>query len=67
MGFDIKLIHQKFKPHDHTHHVVIIALLILCYSILSYVTLSFYYHASELALQIVRDTEYKATWQNSEN
>ena len=44
-NFDIRVIHQEFKPHACTHHVVIIvinvinAMLILCYSIMSHATL----------------------------
>ena len=56
MIFDVKRIHQ-FKPHVCTHHtiiivnIVIIAMLILCYSIMSHAALIIFYHASILTLQ----------------
>ena len=55
-NFDIRVIHQEFKPHACTHHVVIIvinvinAMLILCYSIMSHATLILFYHAYKLTL-----------------
>ena len=39
MGFNVKLIHKKFKPHARTYHVVtvvVFAVLTLCYSIISH-------------------------------
>ena len=47
---------KEFKPHTRTHHVVIIvlvviiAMLTLCYSITSHVTLILFYHAFMLIL-----------------
>ena len=46
MGFDLQVIHQKFKPHARTHHVDIVTMLNLCYSIMSHATLITYDHAS---------------------
>ena len=46
-----------FKPHAHTHHIVIIvivdidAVLTLCYSKMSHATLIFFYHTTILTLQ----------------
>ena len=52
--FDIRNNPQKkFKPHTRTHHVVVIvilAMLTLCYSIMSHATLVLYYHAFMLTL-----------------
>ena len=28
MGFDIKVIHQEFKPHNCTHDIVIIEIIV---------------------------------------
>jgi hypothetical protein len=50
MGFDIEINHQKFKWDVHTHHVVIIAMLTLCYSTMSHVTLTLFHHAFMLTL-----------------
>jgi hypothetical protein len=52
MGFHNK----EFKPHDRTHHdviiviIVIIVMLTLCYSKMSHATLILYYHAFMLTL-----------------
>ena len=47
----LKMTHCKIKPHACVHHVVIIELLTLCYSIIPHATLILYYHASMLTLQ----------------
>ena len=55
-GFRIKINHHKIQILSHTHHVVIIvtttiiAMLTLCYSIMSHATLILYHHASMLTL-----------------
>ena len=51
MSFISTLFTKKFKPHACTHHVDIIAMLTLCYSIMSYATLILYHHISMLTLQ----------------
>ena len=54
MGFDIKIITKKFKPHTRMRHIVIIviiAMLTLCYSMMAHATRILYYHASMLTLQ----------------
>ena len=49
MGFD-KIIPQRIQPH-HVVIIVIIAMLALCYSIMSHATLMLYDHASMITLQ----------------
>ena len=47
----IKWTTKEFKQHAHTHHIVIIAMLTLCYSIMLYATLILFYYASVLTPQ----------------
>ena len=57
MVFDIKRNNKEIKPHAHTHHVVIVVIIVdfailnVCYSITLHTTLILFYHASMLTLQ----------------
>ena len=51
IGFDIKIIHQRIKPHPRMHHVVIIVVLTLWCSIISHATIIFFYHKYMITLQ----------------
>ena len=57
MGFSpLNYTTKEFKPHARTHHVIIIviivtiAMLTLCYTIMSHATLVLFYHVSMLTL-----------------
>ena len=57
MALTLKQSAKEFKPHTHMHHVVInainviIAMLTLCYSIMSHAKPILYYHTSMLTLR----------------
>ena len=51
---------KKFKSHAHTHHVVIIAMLTLCHSIMSHATLILFPHA--FVLTILKSLIPRALW-----
>jgi hypothetical protein len=62
MGFDNEVNHQKIKSHAHMHHVVIITMWTLCYSILSHATLILFHHALNDMLTLLKSSISRVLW-----